>query len=193
VPLLIGSNADEGTAFTPASVKADGFKATAKSRYGADADAYLKIYPAASDDEARKSSAAAMRDQTFGWEMRTWARMQNQTGKSKVYLYYFSKVPPGEFGQKLGAYHASEIGYVFETLKGGIDADKKLSGEMSSYWVNFATTGDPNGKGLTKWPVFDSKSEMAMGLGDSVAPIPAPHKEALDFLDAHQSAPRGAR
>ncbi|HEX6894559.1 MAG TPA: carboxylesterase family protein [Bryobacteraceae bacterium] len=192
VPLLIGSNADEGTAFTPPNVQADGFRKTAKSRYGDDADAYLKIYPASSDDEAHKSSAQAMRDQTFGWEMRTWARMQNQTGKSKVYVYYFSKVPPGEFGPKLGAYHASEIGYVFETLQGGTDTDHKLSDEMSSYWVNFATAGDPNGKSLPKWPVFD-KTEMAMGLGDKVEPIPVPNKAGLDFLDAHQASSRPGR
>jgi para-nitrobenzyl esterase len=192
VPLLLGSNADEGTAFTGATVRAEGFKTSAKSRFGDLADSYLKIYPANSDDEARKSSAAAMRDQTFGWEMRTWARMQNNTGKSKVYLYYFSKVPPGDWGAKLGAYHASEIAYVFETVKDGTPADKKLSDEMSSYWVNFATTGDPNGKALPKWPMFEgNKNEVAMGLGDKVEVIPAPHKDALDFIDA-QNAKRNA-
>ncbi len=193
VPLLIGSNADEGTAFSAGTVKAEGFRNSAKSRYGELADAYLKIYPASTDDEAKKSSAASMRDQIFGWEMRTWARMQNNTGKSKVYLYYFSKVPPGEFGAKLGAYHASEIAYVFGTLKGATPVDKKLSDEMSSYWVNFATTGDPNGKALPKWPVYLEKNEQAMGLGEKVEVIPAPHKDALDFLDAQSAKRAGAR
>src|SRR5262249_14854388 len=64
VPTLIGSNANEGTAFTPPTVKAENFKNQAKTRFGDQADAYLKIYAAGSDEQAHESAAAAMRDQT---------------------------------------------------------------------------------------------------------------------------------
>ena len=187
VPTLIGSNADEGTAFTPASVKAESFRDGAKRRYADRADEYLKIYPAGSDAEARTSQAASMRDQTFGWEMRTWARLQTKTGKSKAFVYYFSRVPPGPEGARLGSYHASEIRYVFDNLsqidRPWTDVDRQLADTMSSYWVNFATTGDPNGKGLPKWPAYQEKIDQAMGLGDKIEAEPLPNKAALDFLD----------
>ena len=187
VPMLIGSNSDEGTMFTPPVVKSEAFKGLATSRFGDMADAYLKIYPAGSDEEARASSAAAVRDQVFGWEMRTWARAQTKTGKSKVYVYYFSRVPPGPFGAKLGAYHASEISYVFHNEKSQTEADKKLTDAMSTYWVNFAATGDPNRKRLIpKWPVYNLKTDLAMGFGERIAPTEVPHKDALDFLDAQK-------
>ncbi len=184
VPILIGSNADEGTAFTPPSMKAEGFRTMAMLRYGDRAAEVLKIYPAGSDAEAHASAAAAIRDQTFGWEMRTWARMQTKTGKSKAFLYYFSRVPPGPVGTALGAYHASEIRYVFHNLQTTQEVDRKLADTMSAYWVNFATKGDPNGKGLPAWPEYSVKTDLALGFGDRIAPVEVPHKVALDFLDA---------
>ena len=130
-----------------------------------------------------------MRDMTFGWEMRTWARMQNKTGKSKVFVYYFSRVPPGPDSKRYGSYHASEISYAFDNLNKSNrpweEADRKLAEVMSSYWVNFATTGDPNGKGLPKWPAYQEKTDLAMGLGDKVEAQPLPNREALDFLDGY--------
>jgi para-nitrobenzyl esterase len=180
VPVLIGSNADEGTAFMPAKMTVAGLQSTAKQRFGARAEEFSKIYPAASDEEAWAASAHLMRDQTFGLQMRTWARMQTKSGKSPAYLYYFSHVPPtaGHYG----AYHASEIAYVFGTGRNWEDADRKLSDIMSSYWVNFATSGNPNAKGLPEWRKYDENKDLALGLGDEIQPIPVPNKAGLDFL-----------
>jgi para-nitrobenzyl esterase len=188
VPVLIGSNADEGTPFAPPLVTAELFREQVKRRFGDRADAYLKLYPAGSDEEARASTAATIRDQTFGWEMRTWARIETRTGKSKVYLYYFSRVPPGPAGARYGAYHGSEISYVFHNLSRSNrpwePVDRILSDTLSSYWVNFATTGDPNGQGLPKWPVYEEKADLVMELGNQIEPRPQPHRAALDFFDA---------
>lgn len=186
VPLLIGSNADEGTVFTPLKVKPDEFKAAARSRFGDDAPVFLKIYPATDDEETRQSAAEVVRDQNFGWEMRTWARLQSKTGKAKVYVYYFSRVPPGPYGARLGAYHASEIPYVFGHMRGGSqDIDYKLTDAMSSYWVNFATWGEPNNKDILKWPAYHLSLELAMGFGQRIAPTEVPNKSGIDFLDAY--------
>src|SRR6266849_196516 len=105
VPVIIGSNANEGSIFTPATTTGESFRQQSQRRYGADTDAFLTFYPFTTDEQARAAQAASMRDQTFGWEMRTWARLQTQTGKSKVYLYYFSHVPPLPNAAWLGAQH----------------------------------------------------------------------------------------
>ncbi|HVO96605.1 MAG TPA: carboxylesterase/lipase family protein [Bryobacteraceae bacterium] len=195
VPILIGSNADEGTAFMPPKTTVAAFEANAKQRFGANADKALEIYRATNDEEAWSASAHLMRDQTFGLQMRMWARLQSAKGKSPAYLYYFSRVPSGgDLAPRYGAFHASEISYVFGTGDLGRrpwnQDDRKLSDIMSSYWVNFATTGDPNGPGLPKWPQYTEKKDLAMSFGDTVEPIPVPNKEALDFLTGLLLAPK---
>ncbi len=199
VPLIVGSNADEGTTLAPqgANIKAAAFVEGVRQRYGALADGFLKTYPASSDDEAVSSFYAAYRDQTFGWEMRTWARMAAKTGHHPVYLYYFSHRPPGPLSAKLRAFHASEIPYVFGNFFWPFpweDADHKLSDVVSSYWVNFAKTGDPNGSGLVKWPANNPTTDQALEIGDSVATRSQVNKAGLDFFDGYYqslTAPAG--
>ena len=111
--------------------------------------------------------------------------MQASHGKCKAYLYYFKRVPPGE--PNYGAFHSAEFGYALHTLKFWdrpfTDVDFKLEETMSSYWVNFAKTGDPNGEGLPVWPAFDDSKPEVIELGDEVKAAPLPYKEQLNFLN----------
>jgi para-nitrobenzyl esterase len=91
VPILVGSNKDEGTFFSQ-PITAAAWMQRAKQRYGDMADQFLKLYPAGSDPEANASELAAFRDE-LGWVQRNWARLQSKTGKSKAYLYYFTHEP----------------------------------------------------------------------------------------------------
>ena len=188
VPLLIGSNADEGTSLVPqaANLKSAAYINGAQMRYGPLADQFLALYPAASDEQAVKSFYAAYRDQAFGWEMRTWARMQTRTGHKPVYLYYFTRTAPGPLGQRFGAFHALEIAYVFGTFPWPFpwsDSDHKLSDAITSYWTNFARNGDPNGEGLPRWPAYSASADQALELGDKIAVRSETNKAGLDFYD----------
>ena len=164
VDLLVGSNKDEATfvSLFPASpffglekTTAQQFTDAARRRFGSKASAFLDLYPAgSSDDEARASQRAAFRDEA-AWNARDWARAQTRAG-GKVYLYYFVHEPPVAPGQpNRGATHGAEIPYVFNNpVASWTDVDRALADAMSSYWVNFAASGDPNGAGLPVWPAF---------------------------------------
>ncbi len=192
VDLLVGSNRDEGTFFSrPGSgASAEQFSGTAKRRFADQADAFLKLYPASSDNEAGASQLANFRDE-MGWHMREWAQFQSDRSKVKAYLYYFTHVPPTAPGQpSRGATHTADLAYMFQNQPPNVmwtDVDKQLADTMSSYWVNFATTGNPNGKGLPEWPVYNAKKAQSIVLGDTVMVGPAIDPAMLSFYDSYYS------
>lgn len=196
VPIIVGSNSDEGSLLNlpwpaNATVSADEFKSIVEKRYGSLADDLLKFYPADSKSKAIESQVKISTDQLFTWQMNTWAKLQSKTGKSKAYYYYFDKVQPGPSRfMELGAYHSAEIAYAYNNLDKiklpYTDVDENLSDIMSSYWVNFATTGNPNGKNLPIWSEYDEKNSQAMRLGDKIEMIKTPNKAALELFDIHE-------
>jgi para-nitrobenzyl esterase len=200
VPLIAGSNQDEGTFFLQPTT-AEKFIERTRARYHDQADAFLKLYPAGTDEEANASQLAAFRDE-LAFVMRVWARAQTKTGHSKAFLFYFTHQPPppagatarGGFGS--GATHGSEAQYIFGNLLGPrawTDLDHQVSDMLASYWVNFAAEGDPNGKGMAKWPAFDDRtSDRPMVLGDQAAVGPAPNRAQLAFFESVYEKQRGS-
>jgi para-nitrobenzyl esterase len=190
VPILIGSTAGEETSPRLPAVTADALREEAQRDFGADAAGFAKVYPVSSDDSARMVQQDLHRDETFGWPTREWARAQAKTGKSKVYFYFFNYVAPGPYADAgLPAPHGAELAFVYDWVTSRTDTDtkwrdqdRKLAETMSTYWINFATTGDPNGKGLVRWPPYNEKTDSVLLVGDMLQDGSLPHKDTLDFL-----------
>jgi para-nitrobenzyl esterase len=190
VPVLIGSNANEWTTLSnPAQFPKtlDEFHARMAAQFPGLAAELNAVYPVKTDADIAGAMLGLGRDQTFTLEMRTWARMVVAGGR-KAFLYQFTRVPPGP-NPAWGAYHASEIAYAFNNVASrpwATDVDKRLADQMSSYWVNFATAGDPNGKGLPSWAPYDPATEPYLDLGDAVQVRNHLLKAQLDFLEHAQ-------
>jgi para-nitrobenzyl esterase len=192
VPVIVGSNANEMTTLTtPASLPKtmEEYRKRVESQYGEVTKEFEPLYPVKSDADVTAAYLGSLRDSSFTLPMRTWARL-TATGRSKAYLYFFSHVPPNPNSKYLGAYHAGEIAYVFNNLNRQNtalqEADYKLAEMMSSYWVNFATTANPNGKGLPRWTPYDRKAEAYLDFGDPVQLRNHLLKEQLDFIEQFQ-------
>jgi carboxylesterase type B len=102
----------------------------------------------------------------------------------------------------LGAYHAAEIPYVFHTVDlvaatlptayNGKDHD--LARAMSGAWVRFASSGDPNGGGLPKWPAYTQSADQHFEFGDAVRVRSGLHAREVDFFTAFfERKPAAAR
>jgi para-nitrobenzyl esterase len=189
-PILIGTNSDEGITFVPGTTQPAAFEASIRAGYGAKADTILAAYPHATVAESTQSARNIFRDATFAWHTWAWATLQSKEGRGKAYVYYFDHRTPLSPN---GAGHAAEIPYVFRTLGhftgpaalvGPPRAeDRTMSELMSSYFVNFAKSGDPNGPGLPPWPTFTQSSQTVMYFDATPGARPAPNMAQIRALD----------
>jgi para-nitrobenzyl esterase len=189
VDVLVGSNKDEGS--FAGNTTAIAWTNRVRQRWGDLADDYLKLYPAGSDEEATRSSQMAFRDE-MAWHMRLYASLQVKRGQ-RAYWYFFTHEPPyAPDARNLKATHAVEIPYVFNHLRpprvfpdtsspelaSASASERALAERVTSYWVNFARAGDPNGKGLPRWPAFSAGSAAPMIIGE-IKETPDPQRLAM--------------
>jgi para-nitrobenzyl esterase len=192
VPVIVGSNAAEMTTLTnPATVPKtlEDYRKRVTTQYGEGIKEFDALYPAATDADVRDAWLGSLRDAGMTLQMRTWARLTTAAG-NRAYLYWFSHVAPHPDAKSLGAYHASEIAYVFANLLRNwsyTDVDRRVAEMMSSYWSNFAITGDPNGQGLLKWSPYDAQNEPYLDLGDTFVLRNHLKKAEVDFFERMQS------
>jgi para-nitrobenzyl esterase len=192
-PVLLGLNSNDGGLFGSPRRTPDEFKKSVRESFPANPDVILAAYSHATTADASRSARDLIREGLYGWPSWAWAKWQTEKGKNKAYLYYFDYgAAPGEAG------HGAEVAYVFGTLGGlfrpsASKANVAMSDQIMSYWVNFAVIGDPNGRGLPKWPAFDTKEMKAMTFGKTVEAGPTPNLEKIKAFDSYWESVREKR
>ncbi len=197
VPVLVGANADEETALFGElpDVTHEALTEQLRAEWPGHADALIAAYASEIDRSPRFARDKMFSHWLFAWEARTWARTVTRAHQP-AYLYQFTHVPElPEYGRSLGAFHAAEIAYTFNNLDRTDWAlttdDRKVAHLLSSYWRNFARSGDPNSKGLPHWPAYDEKQDEALELGANPGVIGHHLKDKLDVIDALLAEQRG--
>ncbi len=203
VAFIAGTNADEGTLLGGPPVRTVAqYHKWATDKIGTLAERLFSLYPASSDDEAHGAAAKASGDLTFLYGTRAVLRAAAKANPH-TFQYQFTRV--NGIGRQIhwGAFHASEIPYIWQTLPDCVygtraevfgdfsvkadtynEQDRKLSQAMSQAWVAFAKTGSPNGPGLAHWPAFGAK-EGYMEFGDRIAAGESLRKAQIDFMSEY--------
>jgi carboxylesterase type B len=174
--VMVGTNIDDWRLFSVFSGTIDqiteqiltgpvniyGYQALAA--YGLPVDTALAAYRAAYPDASPGDLLAAV--QTDWWVRIPAIRLAEAHANptSGTYMYEFAWASP-QFDGRLGAVHALEIPFVFDTLDQqlpllgpllGPNPPPQLADTMHAAWVGFATNGDPG------WPNYDLSRKATM-------------------------------
>ena len=180
VPVLTGSNKNEGTMFYE-PVTREAYETWIEGLFGKYAPKVLALFPARSDNDTADAFDRLFACAMFAAPARFIAACAERRGR-KAYLYRMTRRPNSDRARKLGVFHGLEIGYVFGWVAGRpgfADTDAALSNTMMDYWTSFARSGDPNTWGRPAWPAFTHSNGRSMELGDRAIP--------RFYLDRHES------
>lgn len=197
VPVLAGYNADEGTLFydpeqgKPTVLVPGPFPENHSARmalldeiYGPEnGEALRTLYGLQDAATWDKGATDMLGDDIFGVHMRYLARANAAKGLP-TWLYFFSRIPASP-KQTLGAFHASELAFVFDSHNAFLEAnqaDFALTDAMGTYWTNFARTGNPNGASVPEWPAYEGETDNWLHLSHNVETLTGVRKPKLDIM-----------
>lgn len=184
VSLIIGSNSAE----VPAGFVNARSKEELLNLFGNMKDEAKAVYDIGDTTDFARILSMVNTDKVWAEPARFTAKAFTDKG-APAYVYLFSYVSPAmRQMMRFGAGHASEIAYVFDNLTSRNGApvdpkDKEVAKMMNTYWTNFAKTGDPNGAGLPKWPVYKSDQLIEFKADGSAVGGPDPKKARLDVIE----------
>jgi para-nitrobenzyl esterase len=190
VPTLLGTNNNEGTLFFALSspIASDAaYQTLANGLFPGKGAAIVAQYPSATYGTPTSAAAAAVGDGAFTCPARRVARAIAGAGVA-TFRYHFTRVPENALIKGLGAFHSSEIPFVFgnatelEPNTPAMD-EAGLATAMMGYWSRMASAGNPNGAGAVAWPPYDVTTEPDLVLDLTQTSELAYKKSDCDFWD----------
>lgn len=161
--VLVGATSEEFGSFGPMmgniSIEPEQFKRYVKAVYPQNVwQAILAGYAHADSKQTLLAVLRLLGDLHF----LSSARLGEACAKHghSCYLYYKTRPDPGKRGERVGSTHSSELPYLFGRSgkciinPEGMDAaEKEFGNQLMNYWVNFVSTGSPNGSNVAvQWP-----------------------------------------
>jgi len=200
MPMIVGSNADEGTLLTaswPIETRAD-YVAVVDANFAVCSDAAMAVYPVDQDAQARLRVAEMFADCQFNYGVQLLARTMTRKAQP-VWRYLFTRRRPQ---QQDGPHHGEEVGHAFGNLAAARTSrpalfdqtDVAISTAMMNAWSNFALSGNPNAahpntdipsaSTTALWQPYDEALDNHLEIGDVLRPGLGWRARQLEFLES---------
>ena len=203
VPIIASFNKDEAVSALMNAQSVDEYRGIARRMYGAEADAFLALYPVASVADIRVVAGKVAREGGLETNARNCAQLQAKHNTSKAFISQFSRrhaYAPGvhiadQDLSTVGAYHTADIPFWFGTLdvfnslrttRAWTPADRELSSRMMDALLAFAATGSPSTKDID-WPAWSVSNEVKLEWGGTgkTAEVVKLNTAGIDWLAKH--------
>jgi para-nitrobenzyl esterase len=182
IPVIIGANSrDIGFSFARNMSEV-------MAPFGADQDKAAAAYNPSNSTDVRAVGTTVAADRMMVEPARFIAQQVAASGQT-AYQYRFSYVAVSMRKEWAGAPHATEIPFVFDTVKARYEAaldpaDSAIAATTNAYWAAFAKTGDPNGGDRPHWPAYTAQTDMLLDFANTGAVAMAdPWKPRLDLTE----------
>ena len=175
IPLIIGTNSNEGSLVSPDAPLAE----VAGDLTKADLDELIRLHGVHEDSS---KAQWIFRDAHFSMPARWVATSESKD--APVFLYRFEYVASFLARRRTAANHGSEIPFVFATWPEYrlTEADQHMTRALHGCWVAFAKTGRPACPDIPRWPAFSVDSDIWMRFGAAIAAEPVSDRAVLNFL-----------
>lgn len=167
IPLVIGANSYEASVLRAFGTSASDLL----DRLGPLGDEALRVYAGESGGDEDYAAELIFGDVSFVASARAIAGIQAKA--APTWLYHLDFVRELARDSVKGANHGADVILVFDNLDAFpmsrllfTDGDRQVARTMHQYWVNFAKTGDPNGKEVPRWPPYDTASDALLYIGN---------------------------
>ncbi|MFB9966133.1 carboxylesterase/lipase family protein [Sinosporangium siamense] len=194
VPIMMGTTRDEHRLYVSwmygNGIDEARYTSLLATSFGDKAPLVAERYPVHAYPSPGMAWASAMTDRI--WSCPTLSGNRSVAKHVPTYAYEFAdRQAPNLFprvtapGFPLGAYHGSELPYLFPVPGGDLNqAQAVLSRQVTKYWTRFARTGDPNGLGSPHWARFSGNNAQTFTTGlQGIHPVNFASRHQCSFWD----------